>query len=265
MAVKRYRYPITSHMVLQSRHDILVRTAENKADSGGSRPRDKRSILGDSGTIVEKALQGEVELHRGKRDGGGSVDVRIEDIGEEASVPAARIDAAMHVRLTVGAARDAAVECGLDALLRMLDCEGGARRLGGMLDDRHAHVHSLSHSIPDDVAACLTTDAVLVAIFDGRPADIVALRLVEGSHMDMAGRVGDAAAAYEDALRRCLAHIKKEAESVWAHLCAGHSLAHLGRAGEAEAMLREAARLDPANPLAYLELGHLASQPNSGR
>ena len=104
----------------------------------------------------------------------------------------------------------------------------------------------------------MTTDAVLIAIYDGRPADIVALRLVEGSHMDMAGRVGDAAAAYEDALRRCLAHIKKEPEGVWAHLCAGHSLAHLGRAGEAEAMLWEAARLDPASPMAHLELGHLA-------
>lgn len=112
MAVKRYRYPITSHMVLQSRHDILVRAAENKADAGGTRLRDKRSIPGDSGTVVEKALQGEVELHRGKKGGGGRVDVRIEDIGEEASVSAARLDAAMHVRLTVGAVRDAAVGAG---------------------------------------------------------------------------------------------------------------------------------------------------------
>ena len=62
----------------------------------------------------------------------------------------------------------------------------------------------------------------------------------------------------EAALAICRVHMGGRRENAWAHVCAGHALAHLGMADEAEAALWDAIRADPDSPLAYLELGHLA-------
>ena len=54
MARRRYRFPITSHMVLLSLHDIMVRAAENRAESGGVIQRIRRSIVIESAAVIEK-------------------------------------------------------------------------------------------------------------------------------------------------------------------------------------------------------------------
>ena len=245
-------------MVVQSLHDAFVRAAENKADSGGTNRRIRRSVTIESGTVAEKVAQDALERYLEAVGGDDRTDVRIEDIGRVASVSTARLKASMGIYLTANAIREVAVRCGLTALLRWLDEEGGMAALDAMLKPRHAHVHSLAHGSPDDVGACATVGELLHAALDGRPADLVVALLVEGSIMDMAGRVDDARAAYEAALAICRVHMDGRRENAWAHVCAGHALAHLGMAGEAEAALWDAIRADPDSPLAYLELGHLA-------
>ena len=112
-------------------------------------------------------------------------------------------------------------------------------------------MHSLMRRRVDDTGACATADGMIQASLDGRPLDMAALRTVEGSIMDMAGRADDARAAYEEALSWC-----RSVGGAQASVCAGHALARLGRPDEAEAAFQEALREDPDNAVAYLELGH---------
>ncbi len=257
MARRRYRFPLTSHMMRQSPHDIMVRMAENKADSGGVILRIKRSIVADSATAVEKFTQWRLEIKLESENGGKRITVRIEDIGVDASVPRARIDAAMGIYLNAKAVRRVAVRCGLGGLLLWID-GGGLQRLEAMLRERHAHIHSFSHEYPDDVGACRTAEAVLRAGLDDRPIDRAAAKLIEGRFMEMAGRGGEARAAYETALEDCKGCKGGGKEGALALVCSGHALAHLGRDEEAEAALWDAVKADPGSHLAYLELGHLA-------
>ena len=257
MARRRYRFPLTSHMMRQSPHDIMVRAAENMADSGGTNLRIKRSIVGDSSTVVEKFIQWRLEIKLESENGGRRVTVRIEDIGADASVPKARIDAAMSIYLNARTVRRVASRCRLRVLVQWID-GGGYLCLEIMFGQRHAHTHSLSHDDPDDVGACRTANAVMRAGLDDRPLDRAAAKLIEGRFMEMAGRGGDARAAYETALEDCKSCKEGGKEGALALVCSGHALAHLGRAEEAEAALQDAVKADPDSHLAYLELGHQA-------
>lgn len=163
---RKRRFPITSHMVKQSLHVVIVRAGENNADSGGTNLRIRRAVVIDSAAVVEKAVQWAVEVDIELKGGGRPVTVRIEDLGAYASVPRSRIDAAMRGYLSVEIIRKVAAKCGLTALTRWLDA-GGERWLRAMLGQRHAYVHSLSLSIPLDIRACRTADAVLFAVLDG--------------------------------------------------------------------------------------------------
>ena len=258
MARRKYRFPITSHMVLHSRHDVMVRAAENKADSGGTNLRIKRSIVIESAGVVEKNMQLELEEWLESEGGGGErVTVRIEDMGVDADVLRSRLDSAMGIRLSARAVREVADKCGLCALTEWLNA-GGEQRVDAAMGQRHGFVHSLSHEEPDDVGACDTAEGVSLAALDGRPIDRASYKLVEGSHMEMAGRPDDARAAYEMALADSRGCKGDGPDAAMALVCSGHALAHLERPEEAEAALRDAARADPSSPLAYLELGHLA-------
>ena len=258
MARRRYRFPITSHMVRQSRHDVMVRAAENKADSGGTNLRIKRSVVIESSGVVEKNMQLELEEWlESKGRGGERVTVRIEDMGVDADVLRSRLDAAGEIRLSARAVREVAGKCGLPALTEWLDA-GGEQRVNASMGQRHGFVHSLSHEEPDDVGACDTAEGVSLAALDGRPIDRSSYKLVEGSLMEMAGRPGDARAAYEMALADSRGCKGGGPDGARALVCSGHALAHLERPEEAEAALWDAARADPGSPLAHLELGHLA-------
>lgn len=53
---RKRRFPITSHMVKQSLHVVIVRAGENNADSGGTNLRIRRAVVIDSAAVVEKAV-----------------------------------------------------------------------------------------------------------------------------------------------------------------------------------------------------------------
>ena len=258
MGRDRYRYPITSHMIKQGLHDAIVRAAENKSESGGTNPRIKRSIVIESMSVVEMIMKDAIEEYRRRRGGDKPVDVFVEDVGAEASVPQARIDAAMQVRMTLAAFRDAAVQCRMRPMVELLDSKDGSQGVKSMADQRHGYIHSFSRDPADDGAACRTVDAMLVAAFDGRPAEMAATRLIEGIHMEAAGRIDEAMAAHRAALEVCRDYLAGGGREAWAHLCAGHALSHLGRDDESEAAFHRAVRADPSSPGAHLQLGHLA-------
>ena len=266
MVRRKYRFPITSRIVLLALHDIMVKAAENKADSGGVILRIRRSIVIESAAVIEKIIQWALERKMksegggkgGKGGKGGERDtVRIEDMGVDADVPRSRLDAAMRGGLSAAAVRSAAATCELPALARLMD-RGGAQRVDAMMNQRHGYVHWLSHEEPDDIGACDTAENVVRAVLDGSPLYRAAVKLAEGSCMRTAGREGDACAAYEVALEDCRACGGSGPDAAQALVCAGLALARLGRTGEAEATLRDAAEADSRSPLAHLELGHLA-------
>ena len=248
-------------MVLQNVHDIIVRVAENWADSGSRSRRVKRSILVESATVTEQGVRWVLEIELEEEEGGkggARTTVRIEDRDEDVDVLQSRIEAATHGYMSAEAVRSVAVRCSLDVLLRWLD-EGGAQAIDGMMGQRHAHVHSLSHDVPDDVAACRIVEGMIRAALAGRPIIRALFMLVKGVHMEVEGRAGGARAAYETALEDSRAHRGGDGKSnAHALVCAGHALAHLGREGEAEAALWDAIEADEYCHLAYLELGHLA-------
>ena len=244
-------------MVRRSLHGIMVVAAENDADSGGTNLRMKRAIVIESAGVVENAMKWRRELMIELEGGGERVTVRIEDMGVDASVPKALIDTAMEGYLSVDAIRRMATKYKMTALTRWLD-EGGEEKLRAMLGQRHAYVHSLSRSMPRDVRASRTADAVLFAVLDGRTIDQAVALIVKGSCMEMAGRAGRARAAYRRALALCRAFRGRGRDAARALVCAGHALAHLGRIDEARESFLKAAREDPDSPVAYFELGNLA-------
>lgn len=202
---RRYRFPITSHIVGQNEHDTMVRAAENDADSGTIDRRIKRLIVIESATVSEKSVQHRVEKKmesegEGGGKGGASDTVHIKDRGEYADVPRSRIEAARLGLLSADAIRLAAGRYEMGALARWMD-EGGAQKVDAMMDQRHGFVHSLSHEEPDAVGACRTANAVLRNTLDDRPIARATAMLVRGVHMTVAGRDADARASYETARR----------------------------------------------------------------
>ena len=248
-------------MVLQSVHDIAVRAAENKAESGSTSRRIKRSILVETATVTEQGARWLLEIEMEEEEGGKGGErttVRIGDRDEDVDVLSSRIEAATHGYMSAGAIRSVAVRGNLYALLQWLD-DGGAQAIDDMMAQRHAHVHSLSHDMADDVGACRIVEGMLRAALAGRPIIRAVFKIVEGIHMEEEGRVGDARAAFETALEDCRAHRGGDGkDGAQALVCAGHALAHLGREGEAKAALRDAIGADRNCHLAHLQLGHLA-------
>ena len=257
MAKSRRWYPITSRMVTQSKLDVFDRLAENKSDSGGTNPRIRRSVLTESVTVVEQIMRLAMEEHLESEGVTERVVEPIADIGRDASVSKARVEAGFKTYQNVEAVRRGAVECGLGAVLRWLDEEGGAEAIDGLMEDRHDLIHSLGFSTPDDVGACRTAEGLMRSASDGSPRDRAVAKLVEGSWMDMAGRADDARAAYEEALEECRGHLTGSSAEEWAYICAGHALAHLGLDGEAEEIIGRALRAYPRSAVAHLEMGNL--------
>ena len=89
-------------------HDIAVRAAENKAESGSTSRRIKRSILVETATVTEQGarwmLEIEIEEEEGGK-GGERTTVRIEDRGEDVDVLSSRIEAVTHGYMNAGAIR----------------------------------------------------------------------------------------------------------------------------------------------------------------
>ena len=237
--------------------DLVDRLAENKSDAGGMGRRVRSSIVVESVTVVEQAMRLALEPHLVSRGETGRVVETISDIGRDASVPRARVSAGFRTYQSVEAVRSTAREFNLAAVIRWLDEEGGAEALGKLLGTRHTLVHTLGFVIPDDVGACDAAWGLVRAVLDGSPVHRVVALLVEGSWMDMAGRVDDARAAYEGALDECRALMAGGDPAAWLRICAGHALVHLGRAGEADASLRDALAADPRSAVARLELGNI--------
>ena len=130
-----------------------------------------------------------LEPHLVSRGETGRVVETISDIGRDASVPRARVSAGFRTYQSVEAVRSTARGFNLAAVIRWLDEEGGAEALGKLLGTRHTLVHTLGFVIPDDVGACDAAWGLVRAVLDGSPVHRVVALLVEGSWMDMAGRV----------------------------------------------------------------------------